>query len=161
VDVTVFFHQSKWWMFANIAECEGHETLDELFLFYADDFRTDAWTPHPLNPVVSDVRNARPAGRVFEYQGSLIRPAQDCSKGYGGAINLNRIVRLDEQHYEEVQLQTVSPSWGKNLIGLHTISIESGLTVIDLCEKKLKFGVSRNGGELYRMIPAESEVRKA
>ncbi len=144
VDATVFFHQSKWWMFANIAEHEGDETLDELFLFYADDFRTNAWTPHPMNPVVSDIRSARPAGKVFEYQGFLIRPSQDCTNGYGSATNLNKIVRLNEQEYEETQLQKVRPSWGKNLIGLHTISVDSGLTVIDLCVKKLKFGFDKN-----------------
>jgi hypothetical protein len=139
VDATVFFHESKWWMFANIAECEGSETLDELFLFYADDFRTDAWTPHPLNPLVSDIRNARPAGRVFEHNGFLVRPAQDCSTGYGGATNLNKIVKLNEQEYEEVLIQSVKPSWGENMVGLHTVNVDPRLTVIDLCVKRWRF----------------------
>jgi hypothetical protein len=140
VDSTIFFHQSKWWMFANIAEREGNETLDELFLFYTDDFRTGTWTPHPLNPVVSDIRNARPAGKVFEHQGSLIRPAQDCSRCYGGTTNLNRIVTLNEKQYEEVHLQTLNAAWGENFVGLHTLSVSPCLTVIDLCAREWKLG---------------------
>jgi hypothetical protein len=135
VDSTLVYYRSKWWMFVNMAEHEGNEMFDELYLFYADDFRTNAWTPHPLNPIVSDIRNARPAGRVFEHEGFLIRPAQDCSSGYGSATNLNRIVKLSETEYEEVLLQTIRPSWERNLVGLHTISVDHGLTVIDLCRR--------------------------
>jgi len=34
-------------------------------------------------PDRSDCRNAQPAGKLFRHNGSLYRPAQDMSHGYG------------------------------------------------------------------------------
>ena len=59
------------------------------------------WEPHPMNPVVSDVRRARPAGRVFSQDGHLIRPAQDCSRSYGGRLVFNRVEALSPIEYRE------------------------------------------------------------
>ena len=43
-----------------------------------------------LAAVKTDVRSARPAGTPFVYQGELYRPAQDCSRTYGGSIVIHR-----------------------------------------------------------------------
>jgi hypothetical protein len=139
VDATLLHDQNRWWLFANMAEQDGAETTDELFLFSSDDFLEGSWTPHPLNPIVSDCRTARPAGRVFEYQGEMYRPSQDCSEEYGGGINFNRITRLTEQEYEEVLVDSYKPRWDKNIFGLHSYAIADGLKVVDLCVKRRKW----------------------
>ena len=54
-----------------------------------------------MNPIVSDVRRARPAGRVLSRDGELIRPSQDCSGRYGRAVAFNRIVRLTPTEFGE------------------------------------------------------------
>jgi hypothetical protein len=78
VDTTLFHWQGKWWMFTNQIETEGASTWDELFLYHSDTPLSDSWTPHPRNPVVSDVKSARPAGRLFECGGHLyIEPRWD------------------------------------------------------------------------------------
>ena len=46
------------------------------FLFYSDDPTSTEWNPHPKNPIISDVRNARPGGHIFEYKNKILRPAQ-------------------------------------------------------------------------------------
>ncbi|HEV2750412.1 MAG TPA: hypothetical protein VGV12_07815, partial [Gemmatimonadales bacterium] len=87
----------RWWLFAN-TPAYGAGTLDELHLFHADS-PLGPWTPHPDNPIKSDVRSARPAGRIFEDQGQFYRPAQDCSTHYGAAVTINRIIQLNPETY--------------------------------------------------------------
>lgn len=131
VDTTICFHENKYWMFTNIQENEGASTLDELFIFYADDLLTTEWHPHKKNPVVSDVRKARPAGKLFSVDGCLYRPSQDCSTRYGHKIIFNEILILDENHYEERMVTAITPNWHKKMLATHTFSYEQGLTFID------------------------------
>ncbi len=131
VDATLFYHQDKWWLFANMVENPGASSFDELFLFYADDFQTNNWTPHPMNPVVSDVSRSRPAGNIFIHGGKIIRPAQNCSERYGYGLTINEIKVLNEQEYEEVTLESIEPNWEKKLLATHTLNHSGSLTVID------------------------------
>jgi len=104
---------------------------DELHVFHADS-PLGPWTPHPRNPVVSDVRRARPAGRLFRYNGAWYRPAQDCAAGYGAGLAIQRITRLDTERYEEAPVASLTPSWRSGLTGFHTVNAAGGLTVIDV-----------------------------
>ncbi len=130
-DTTLFFHQNKWWMFTSIDENNGESLDDELFLFYADSPLTSEWTPHPMNPIVSDVRRARPAGNLFIDNGKIIRPSQDCSKVYGHGLNFNQIEILSETDYQEKLLTNIRPDWDKNLHRVHSYNFQNGLTIID------------------------------
>jgi hypothetical protein len=130
VDATVVEHEGRWWMFTNLADEEVSDNYDELYLFYADSPR-GPWQPHPLNPIKSDVRSARPAGRLFRWNGEWYRPAQDCSRRYGYSIVIHKIVRWNTQEYQEVEVSKVLPQWSKNLVGTHTLNHCEGLTVVD------------------------------
>jgi hypothetical protein len=138
-DATLFCHAGKWWLFACLAEHPAASTRDELFLFYSDHPLSHNWTPHPRNPIVSDVRRARPAGRIFEYCGKLYRPAQDCSVRYGYGLRLHEIIRLDQEEYEEREVKAYLPEKGSAFMGLHTFNQVEGLTVVDAKVKKLRF----------------------
>ena len=94
VDSTILFHNNKWWLFTGIKENDGASNSDELFLFYSQDPTSDQWIPHPQNPIISDVRRARPAGKIFSYQNKLYRPSQNGSYHYGYGININRIKKI-------------------------------------------------------------------
>jgi hypothetical protein len=99
VGSTVFEHSGKFWLFTNIAVPDG-STFNELHLFYSDSLEGE-WTPHP-NPIVSDVRRARPAGALFFEGGKLIRPGQDRRLRYGYALTLtNEVEVLSESDYKE------------------------------------------------------------
>jgi hypothetical protein len=82
-DVTLQFHNGLWWLFVNVADTPGSSTSVELFLFFSSVFPSNSWEPHPLNPVVSDVRRARSAGKLFLSNAKLYRTSQDCSLNYG------------------------------------------------------------------------------
>lgn len=118
VDPTVIRHGGRWWLFAG-----DHADQDEvkLFLFAADDLR-GPWRPHPLNPVRSDLRGARPAGPLLTTPEGLFRPAQDCSRSYGGALVINRVIRLDSKGFVEEETARLEPDPdGPCPDGLHTL----------------------------------------
>ena len=134
VDATLFQHMGRWWMFVNIAH-EGGSTWDELHLFYADDPLSTEWTPHPMNPVVSDVRSARPAGRLFRRDGRLIRPSQDSSLRYGYALNFNHVTKLTIYEYEEELLERIEPP-NEDILAVHTYNETDDFVVVDALLKK-------------------------
>jgi hypothetical protein len=143
VDSTLIFHAGKWWLFANMLENEGGSASEELFVFYTDCFLSGTWTSHPMNPVVSDVTTARPAGPIQQRDGKLYRPSQDCSVRYGYAIRINEIAVLSTEEYSEREVERIEPDWAKNVLGTHTLAYAAGLTVVDALLVRPKFGQHR------------------
>jgi len=130
-DATVFEYGSKWYLFANVSEAGG-SSCDELFLFVADS-PLGPWAPHPRNPILSDVRCSRPAGRIFWDDGKLFRPSQDCSRTYGSRIRVQQITALTPTEYEETFAYAIEPP-GNGTSGCHTLSATDELTIVD-CKK--------------------------
>ena len=131
VDSTILFHNNKWWLFTGIKENDGASNSDELFLFYSQDPTSDQWIPHPQNPIISDVRRARPAGKIFSYQNKLYRPSQNGSYHYGYGININRIKKITEFEYEEEVENKILPKWDEQITRIHTFTYVDGLSVMD------------------------------
>jgi hypothetical protein len=129
LDPVMLEHCGRWWLFAGINPF-GTTSSDELHLFHGPT-PLGPWTPHGKNPVKSDVRSSRPAGRIFRQGDRIFRPAQDCSRCYGHAISINEIVRLDETCYQEREVSRISPTWARGLVGTHTINAAASLSVID------------------------------
>lgn len=130
-DSTLFQSQGKWWLFANQIETDGASPWDELFLYYSDSPLSDKWIPHPQNPVVSDVKSARPAGNLFMRDGRIYRPSQNCSGHYGYGFNICEITKLTETEYEEKIVSKIEPKWDRRIISTHTLNYEDGLTIVD------------------------------
>lgn len=139
VDATLLEANGKWWMFANVIEAGGN-SHDTLHLFSASNPLTDEWTPHPCNPIVKDIKNARPAGRIIVKDGELIRPSQDCSQRYGYAINFNRITKLTGDEYAETLVSTILPPQNdKKAIATHTWNKAGNLIASDVQYLRRKF----------------------
>lgn len=137
VDATLLEAKGRWWLFVNIAEGDS-STWDTLHLFYADHPLSEHWTPHPGNPIVKDIRSARPAGKIYFDGKSLIRPSQDCSVRYGYAINFNRISKLSETEYEEIFERKFQPLQ-KNILATHTWNKLGNICAIDAKIRQSKF----------------------
>ena len=130
LDNTLFNKDGKWWLFSSIPFL-GASPNDELSLFYSNNPLSKEWTAHPHNPIVSDVRKARSGGKIFEYNGSIYRPSQDCSGGYGRGLIFNKINELNEFQFKESRIGSVYPNWDKKITGIHTFAWEKQLTVFD------------------------------
>ena len=131
VDATLYFHDGLWWLFGNQSNGNRAARWDECNLYFTKDFRDGNWQPHPNNPISSDVRQARPAGAIFEHKGKLYRPAQNCSHHYGYGFSMLEIDTLTTENYQETLVSTVEPKWDDKVIGTHTFNRSGRLTVID------------------------------
>jgi hypothetical protein len=138
VDSTILKYNGKYWLFGNVQRNEGASLLDELFIFYTDNLLSDTWTNHPQNPVISDVKQARPAGKFFYYKDMLYRPSQNCSKRYGYGMKINQVIELSETTYRERIIDSIYPSWDKKLLSTHTINSADGFTIIDALMQRRK-----------------------
>ena len=132
-DATIAEIDGAWWLFAAIAQPGGAST-DELHLFSGPG-PLGPWRPHPANPIVSDVRSGRPAGRLFRHDGAWYRPSQDCTGRYGRAISLSRIDRLDLDGYAETVIDRIDPEWAPGGLGTHTLNRAGRSVLLDLSVK--------------------------
>ncbi len=117
-DPTLFRYASRIWIACTDLELGHH---DNLCLLHAADI-SGPWIPHAKWPVRIDIRGARPAGSVFECDGRLIRPGQDCAASYGAAVALHEIDTLTEADFSETFLTVLRPDpSGPFPHGLHTL----------------------------------------
>lgn len=139
-DTTLFFHNSKYWLFTNIRTNPYTSINDELYLFFSDRLLGGKWTPHPKNPVVSNVEAARSGGRIFKFGNRIFRPAQNASKYYGYGMQIMEIIHLSEETFAEKHVQTIMPGWERDIIGVHTYNFSGKMTVIDALIRRRRFG---------------------
>ncbi len=133
IDPTLIFHENYWWLFFT----EKKNSWTHLHLYYSGDLY-GPYIPHKLNPVKIDIRSSRPGGTLFVHEGILYRPAQDCSRSYGGSVVINRVDKLTPDEFQETPVKIVKPIKGSPFNkGLHTISKVGDYTLID--GKKYRF----------------------
>lgn len=139
VDTTVIFRNNKYWLFTTIENDNGTSNYDELFLYSSDSLISKDWKSHLDNPIVSDVKNARPAGKLFVKNGILYRPSQNCSKHYGYGMNINQVLELNNDNYKEKIVDAIFPNWNSKIRSTHTINSVEKLTVIDVELKRRRW----------------------
>ncbi len=129
VDPTLFEHEGRWWLMCTSAR-QGHSN-SHLHAFHGPS-PLGPWTAHVLNPLMSDMAKARPAGRVFRAGNRLCRPAQDCSVRYGGGLRCFEIEQLTPQDYREREIWNIYPPVGVHgKHGVHTVNSNDGVIVYD------------------------------
>jgi hypothetical protein len=138
VDSTLVDVEGRWWLFTNVAAHPAVRNYDELYAFHGPT-PFGPWTPHRRNPVKSDARSARAAGRFFWKGQTLFRPSQDASGRYGSAIAINRIDKLSPDEFQETAAARVEPRWRAGLTGAHTLNSCAGLTMIDFRHGRARY----------------------
>jgi hypothetical protein len=127
-DSTAFKYDGRWWL---MCAGEGDGFNSRLLIWHAPDL-LGPWTPHRLNPVKSDVSCTRPGGTPFVHSDALYRPAQDCSRTYGGRVVINRVTVLTPDAFREEQVAVVEPqAHGPYPHGMHTLSSAGEITLLD------------------------------
>ncbi|HWY90529.1 MAG TPA: hypothetical protein VNY31_07630 [Solirubrobacteraceae bacterium] len=136
VDTTLFEHGGRLWLFTAVA-ASGASYSDELHLFWAEAPR-GPWQAHPGNPVVSDVRGARPAGAIQRWGPRLVRPAQDCSRRYGWAVSFREIDVLTDTAYGEHEIDRLEPANLADARATHTYAADGRFEAVDLRQRELR-----------------------
>jgi len=120
-DPSIVRFNDLWWLFF----CSTPYRHDTLRLYFAEQL-TGPWREHPRSPLVrADMCRARPAGRIREVNGKLIRFAQDCVPQYGSRVRAFDILELTTTNYTEVEnaaspiLQGTGAGWNSH--GMHHV----------------------------------------
>jgi len=129
VDNSLIYYNQKFWLFTNVAT-NGVALADELFIFYSDSV-TGEWKAHSKNPVISNSKTARSAGKFFFHKGKLIRPSQENSLRYGYALNFNAVDILTENDYKETLIKNVRPEFIDDNLAIHTFNSDNIYNIID------------------------------
>ena len=142
-DATLVETAGRWWMFGT-ARCPWGSSWDALHLYSAPALE-GPWTAVSPDPLVTDVRAARPAGRLVHDGRNWLRPVQDSSRGYGCGLALTRVDRLDESGFAErldTRFTTPAP-----LSGLHTWNRAQGAAglfeTLDVVVEASAYGAAR------------------
>jgi hypothetical protein len=130
-DPTIVFQNNMWYLFGTQKPLNGSSTDQYLYLYFSENLFSGSWKRHPLNPITRDVRGARPAGKIFEYNGKLIRPSQLGAPKYGYGLRFQGIVTLSPEVYEEKPLSDILPEWKEGLLATHTFNSVNGFSVVD------------------------------
>ena len=79
-------------------------------------------------PVLIDAALSRPAGAIIRRDGRILRPVQDCARGYGGAVTFCRINALGASEFAQTPVGRIR----SGPFRCHTYNRHAGLEVIDL-----------------------------
>lgn len=139
VDSVVKYIHGKWWLFCTVKPLPDVSGNEELCVFYADSPLSDQWISHPKNPVCSDARLGRNAGKIEMKDGRYFRYGQYSGYGYGKAITKSEIIKISETEYQEKLIEMISPETSKGFDNLHTFNSNSYMTVGDALRRVRRF----------------------
>ncbi|WP_338696893.1 hypothetical protein V5279_10045 [Bradyrhizobium sp. 26S5] len=125
-DCTPLFRNGRSWFFVTPRRWRS-SAWDVLEVYHAEGL-TGTWVPHAANPILIDASLSRPAGAFIEHGGQILRPVQNCSRGYGDAITLCRIDALGPSEFAQTPVGVIRAA----SFGCHTYNRGSGLEVIDM-----------------------------
>jgi hypothetical protein len=128
LDATIVRSGEIWYMFAAQKQ-KWTSSWDALAIWCAPSL-FGPWSAHPSNPVVVNAGAARPAGNLFFSAGHLVRPAQDCTKLYGGGLSFAIVNHLSPTFYQQSTMTSTQPTRG--YFGPHTYNRLDNLEVVDL-----------------------------
>jgi hypothetical protein len=160
-DATILVHGGLWWLFLT-TDRFGASTQDELSIFCSETLR-GPWVPHAGNPVKSDSRSSRPAGRIVVQNGRLFRPAQDCARTYGAGIVWFEITELTPTRFSEREVAVWDGQAELSMDGFHSFDQLGPLQAIDVkgavgrgaLRRHVRTIAVRSGGELARSFSGD------
>ncbi len=102
IDSALVFYRDVWWLFTTVAE-----PFQLLLFFSSNGALRGPWQAHPKNPICTDWRFARSAGRVLVRDGKLYRFSQDGTTGYYGVqVDMHHIDLITSTDYHETLFQS-------------------------------------------------------
>lgn len=130
-DTTLFEHDGSWWMFTNMSIDSFDDHCSELHVFKIDSPLLNEIEPHELNPVITDARTARNAGRIAVRDGKLTRLAQNNAHHYGYGFSLMEIENLSLKEYREKCVYSAEPGFAPGICSTHHLDELDGIHIFD------------------------------
>lgn len=135
VDTTIFTQNGMDFYISQ--RVSDDNVFDRIDLFYDKNAGIEECS---ANPVKKDLKTARCAGKLFEQDGKLIRPSQNCADGYGAGLNFNEVLEISESTFRERMISEVLPEdiildRENHFTGIHTYNRIDNVEVIDLKRK--------------------------
>jgi hypothetical protein len=127
VDSTLLKQADTWYLFTS-EKVQGADYDDELSIYKTNDLFNLPFIKLYNEPVISDVCNARMAGRFIQDDGVLLRVSQNGGKRYGYRANVNKVLQI-EGGYKEQALESIAVK--QNVLGFHTYNETQGVAVGD------------------------------
>lgn len=126
-DATLVAHAGRFYILAS-KRAFASSSWDSLHVYSADRLE-GPWLPVPGNPVLVDRTASRSAGVLYLTEDALWRPAQDCSGGYGSALTLARVTRLDRDGFTQEPIGHLRLEGAS--AGPHTVNVSGTLELLD------------------------------
>jgi hypothetical protein len=148
VDTSPLYYKGVWYLFTT--------SPSGLEIFFATDIVNGPYCPHPKNPITRDQRFSRSGGLPVIVNGRLFRIAQDCSKTYGGNLNILRVFDLSTSSYQEELVREgfllCDQSW--NSEGGHHLSVAHfrGETVVATDGKQNDYLANKFLSPIFRTL---------
>lgn len=114
---------------------KGNGSITKLKVINAKEIALGKLCDYPSEEFVFNDQS-RGGGKLFIHENKLIRPAQDCSKEYGYALNYYE-VSFEREKYCERFLARISPDQintdlDKAIVGIHTYALTDDYEIIDV-----------------------------
>ncbi len=93
IDSSTFYLNGVWYIFSYVS--------GKLRLYYSYNILLLDFAEHPQSPICSDIKYARPAGRVHNFEGTFYRFSQNCVNYYGEYISMHKIIEISPEIYKE------------------------------------------------------------
>ena len=128
VDTTVFLKEDDIYLLSYEKAGKGWNLITYILEMDTMSLRIIAETHYRTNV-------GRPAGKLFQKDGALYRPAQNCSTKYGESLYIYKVTRLDHECYTE---QLVDEIKARDILmdvrfqRIHTINSDSRYVVVDV-----------------------------
>lgn len=129
-DTTLFRHDGRYVLFTTTLH-RMSTSWDNLCVFEAAALDGPFVAQDPGSLLIN-ARQCRSAGAIVERGGDLIRPAQDCSVRYGGAISLNMIDRSKLPVLQQTEVATIAVARPSQIAGPHTYSRSTNFEALDV-----------------------------
>ncbi|WP_374471728.1 hypothetical protein [Phenylobacterium sp.] len=132
IDPTPFRHDGLWWL-AYSPSGGQRRKQGRLHLAHAERL-SGPWRLHAGNPVRDELASSRPGGTAWLEDGVPHLPVQDCTRTYGGALRMLKLVELSPDRFQAETTAPLRPPLGAGAYrqGLHTLSACGPVTLFDV-----------------------------
>ena len=129
---------------ATITDSFGSRLL--MFASHKNDYSLDiyVWDDEvkrfvPMQSIPSEEKNSRMGGAVFSYEGQLYAPFQNCTRTYGGNLDI-KAIKYENDAFSFVTVKQLFSPHSKYKEGLHTLNEYKGVVIIDVIGYNSVFG---------------------